>query len=492
MEKIELKNPPRLHRLRLLLLNTDPVVWRTIEAPLEIQLDHLHRAIKEAMGWEIEANGQNDKEYSFTRGEQNVSDPESTTLKEVLGHGGRRLTYLYDGSLNHDIWVEQPVEAENGGFYPRLVDGENIYRSEESDKVMDDFDASPRLLAAKRFQWPEDAPVADDESTRKWGNIAHSIQQKVSTLRESLVDEENPDAEAAEILDTLDAQIEDLPWAIHELLNSTDGLSAAAIDIFIDIIDLNVGLEEVLLPLIRNEALRRGDSPAAVNTATLLGDLRYEPAVEPLVETIVDLDSRDDFLCRTAAVSLTRIGEPAVDTIIDTIHAIPASEGRLALFAALSYMEFEDERIEECLISALEEAHRLDKPEKRDIAYFLSVYGGENAQQALLNAFDQQTQRALSSESVLPGTDQNAEAAGAALFLYQILGSTGWQPDPKRQNQVVQLEDLIQSYSKAMEKSSTTAPVKPHRAEDLPGRNDPCWCGSGKKYKKCHLRTDRN
>lgn len=20
-----------------------------------------------------------------------------------------------------------------------------------------------------------------------------------------------------------------------------------------------------------------------------------------------------------------------------------------------------------------------------------------------------------------------------------------------------------------------------------PGRNEPCWCGSGKKYKKCHL-----
>ncbi len=22
------------------------------------------------------------------------------------------------------------------------------------------------------------------------------------------------------------------------------------------------------------------------------------------------------------------------------------------------------------------------------------------------------------------------------------------------------------------------------------GRNDPCWCGSGKKYKKCHLEED--
>ena len=24
----------------------------------------------------------------------------------------------------------------------------------------------------------------------------------------------------------------------------------------------------------------------------------------------------------------------------------------------------------------------------------------------------------------------------------------------------------------------------------LPGRNEPCWCNSGKKYKKCHLRSD--
>ena len=24
----------------------------------------------------------------------------------------------------------------------------------------------------------------------------------------------------------------------------------------------------------------------------------------------------------------------------------------------------------------------------------------------------------------------------------------------------------------------------------LPKRNDPCWCNSGKKYKKCHLRSD--
>jgi preprotein translocase subunit SecA len=34
------------------------------------------------------------------------------------------------------------------------------------------------------------------------------------------------------------------------------------------------------------------------------------------------------------------------------------------------------------------------------------------------------------------------------------------------------------------EESIAAAPAK--REEDKVGRNDPCPCGSGKKYKKCH------
>jgi preprotein translocase subunit SecA len=33
-------------------------------------------------------------------------------------------------------------------------------------------------------------------------------------------------------------------------------------------------------------------------------------------------------------------------------------------------------------------------------------------------------------------------------------------------------------------------PVRKDSKAEL-GRNDPCWCGSGKKYKHCHMRTDR-
>jgi preprotein translocase subunit SecA len=31
---------------------------------------------------------------------------------------------------------------------------------------------------------------------------------------------------------------------------------------------------------------------------------------------------------------------------------------------------------------------------------------------------------------------------------------------------------------------------QPVRKDYIPGRNDPCWCGSVKKYKNCHLNSD--
>jgi len=34
-------------------------------------------------------------------------------------------------------------------------------------------------------------------------------------------------------------------------------------------------------------------------------------------------------------------------------------------------------------------------------------------------------------------------------------------------------------------------PPEPVQRKPTPGRNDPCWCGSGKKYKNCHMRDDQ-
>ena len=55
---------------------------------------------------------------------------------------------------------------------------------------------------------------------------------------------------------------------------------------------------------------------------------------------------------------------------------------------------------------------------------------------------------------------------------------------------------LDQASTRSAGAPPATAPAAPRMvrtksaARRLPGRNDPCWCGSGKKYKHCHMRQD--
>jgi hypothetical protein len=40
--------------------------------------------------------------------------------------------------------------------------------------------------------------------------------------------------------------------------------------------------------------------------------------------------------------------------------------------------------------------------------------------------------------------------------------------------------------------ASASQPRTPAKAKPRPGRNQPCWCDSGKKYKNCHLDWDQS
>ena len=61
---------------------------------------------------------------------------------------------------------------------------------------------------------------------------------------------------------------------------------------------------------------------------------------------------------------------------------------------------------------------------------------------------------------------------------------------PRQERYVESREDLTDPNQEAAARQDTREPQKqqPVVAEKLPGRNDPCPCGSGKKFKNCHGR----
>jgi preprotein translocase subunit SecA len=76
----------------------------------------------------------------------------------------------------------------------------------------------------------------------------------------------------------------------------------------------------------------------------------------------------------------------------------------------------------------------------------------------------------------LLGEIQSRVARAAYLVPQAILSPRARTPEPR--------SPVRQAAPQRLTKPS------PVRSAQQPGRNDPCWCGSGKKYKQCHMRQD--
>lgn len=73
------------------------------------------------------------------------------------------------------------------------------------------------------------------------------------------------------------------------------------------------------------------------------------------------------------------------------------------------------------------------------------------------------------------------------------------EPAPFEQHRKDQPMEMIHESAAAPSAAPQQAPVgpppepkhEPIRKQETPGRNDPCYCGSGKKYKNCHMKQDQ-
>jgi len=119
-------------RLHIALADTDPVIWRRVDVPVDASLKMLHDVIQGAMGWldyhlwEFEAD---DKRYGLPDPDwedDRLFAAKNIKLKTLLDRGVRELLYTYDMGDNweHVVTVEAVEGGQPGTKYPRYVDGE--------------------------------------------------------------------------------------------------------------------------------------------------------------------------------------------------------------------------------------------------------------------------------------------------------------------------------------------------------------------------------
>ena len=222
-----------------------------------------------------------------------------------------------------------------------------------------------------------------------------------------------------------------------------------------------------LIELATDEGLRlEAEGPeffAPLHAVGLLGELRAAEAVQPLMP-LFEWD--DDFVDIPLSEALGKIGAPALGPV-------------LALFEDESVGVWTRARA----ALALEEIGRRN-PELRDrvVAKLVEYLGPEHHQ--------------ASDEGTLTGfivshltTLKAVEAAPAIREAFEQRRVDQWVIDaPYVQRELGPEADLGTVGVEGFRGTSVAA--EPARGTKKVGRNDPCPCGSGKKYKKCCLDAD--
>ncbi|MCO5165972.1 MAG: SEC-C domain-containing protein [Planctomycetes bacterium] len=211
------------------------------------------------------------------------------------------------------------------------------------------------------------------------------------------------------------------------------------------------------------DLLAGGPPLAAAHAATLLGALRAPEAIGPLLAALPDNDG--------AAAGLAAMGTLALEPVLEALGRAGAQPERERLLNVLAGAGVRDERIAAALVLALERA-------PRTTASIAARYGDPQVIDRLEAMFHATTP-----------TDQ--DTAEQVIEMGVALVAAGRFGDAHLDTMNAAYEALGQAL-KALRGGDDPVDDDEEDVDDegdadapAPGRNEPCWCGSGKKFKRC-------
>jgi tetratricopeptide (TPR) repeat protein len=214
------------------------------------------------------------------------------------------------------------------------------------------------------------------------------------------------------------------------------------------------------------------------------------------------IPEEDDFMVFRAVALLGEIGDlaalPAITEFLDLENESFCDIARWA-FHRISFRQ--PEAALKVIRTILPESGPMSRASLAlQIAELPNVPGRFEALESVLDGLERQPQEeqeallvgAITGAWVMEGV--NSDFAASLLKKYGSLISASTHKDLKKLRgkgagvgPYVATEDPVTIYEICGQDHS---PIEQAVKPPTPGRNDPCWCGSGKKYKKCHLDAD--
>jgi hypothetical protein len=215
---------------------------------------------------------------------------------------------------------------------------------------------------------------------------------------------------------------------------------------------------------------------AAIRAAWLAGELRLERAVPALVRCVEQLPEGHP-LREAALLALGGVGPAAAAALLDAFGRAGRPEERGRVADGLALVGVDDDRIRAALVRTME-----DDPARG--ARLLAARGEWRAVPDLLHTFDRLAREPIADCVLCDGMHLGAIASAVR--------ELGGELSPA---QLEQLDDVLERGDPLWlpgpdPLESHPVPRAPRLRPATPGRNDPCPCGSGKKYKRCHLEED--